>query len=357
MRGVFLGSDAGMKYLFQGNAATYTECDEALREKLDGTTRRIAEVTQANKDLAAEKERRKGLSEDELKTLPPLVPRVYDPATLMNMREATGELVTHFNAQNSDVEGAYRAYMPPGGRDGQIPEKYWSEHKHMSEAYAKSWDEYVRLVPKADRGNMPAAYVARLEAEADPDLKKTGVLYDPATNRIDPDYQLRMAFAFSKWEGMISNFCQVPDKVTGAIDLGKFEDPDFAVIFARTEARYMLDGLYLSEDGRPTPGGSDFLTRPENLKKMADHGIVCSIAHGENDEVCPVRDAIEFKRRYEAAGGPEVFMDIRSENGHTRAEIGNTGHRHHGRSDEGAAPHPRRENGAAEDRDRPCRAR
>lgn len=278
LRRVYLGHPAGIAYLFQGNAATYKE--------------------------------------------------VKKPVTETSSQKEISDFVKHFNQQDCRQEGAYRAYMGDGSLSGQIPAHYRQEHAHMNEAYAIAWDEFVRLIPQAERTDMIKAYTKRLEAKSDGSKSGTGY-YDVKTNTIDPEYRQRLAFAFAKWEGLISQFSQ---EVTpeGKIDLGKFADPDFAVDFARLEARYSYDGFYLSEDGSPTPGGGNYLI--DNLPRIARHNIPIFIAHGANDQVCPVHDAYLLKEKYEEALKTEVpgldratvKMDIRERTGHSMMERGNT---------------------------------
>lgn len=278
MRGIFLGKQEGMNYLFQGNADTYQEAAAPLT---DNSTPQEVEA-----------------------------------------------FLDHFMAQDAEKEGAYRAYMGDGTADGQIPERLREGHSHMKLAYAKAWDEFVRVIPKEERSDMTQGYVKRLEATADDSLKGTGA-YDEKNNRIDPDYQQRLAFAFAKWEGAISNFSHEVDQA-GKIDLHKFTDPNFALDFARLEARYMHDGFYLSEDGSPVPGGGNYII--DNLDRIAKHNIPMLIAHGANDQVCNPRDARELESRYKEAlqqaghgkNAAEIVTDIREKNGHSMVERGNT---------------------------------
>ena len=223
--------------------------------------------------------------------------------------------MAHFNRQPSDVEGAYRAYMGDGGADGQIPAKYRARHRHMAVGYAMAWDELVRVIPRPERGDLIRAYCRILEATPSSEEERA--------------HQVRCAKAFASWEGLISTFNQEAG-ADGRIDLGKFAEDDFALDFARLEARYTLDGFYLSEDGSPSPGGNDYLV--ENLGRIARHRIPMFIAHGANDQVCPVRDAYKLKAVYEAAlekqfgpgGWPAVHLDCPEETGHSMLERGNT---------------------------------
>jgi len=266
LRGVFLGDAAGITYLFQGNAAHYAPWPE--------------------------------------------------PITAQTPRAEVARFLAHFGAQPfAELEGAYRAYLGDGSLPGQIPAALRAGGEHMAEGYARAWDEFVRVIPKAERGDIIRGYVRVLEATP--------------TGPAEIAHQQRCAFAFACWEGLISQFSQdVGPDVT--IDLGKFKEDGFALDFARLEARYTLDGCYLSADGSPTPGGNDYLV--DHLDAIAAHRVPIFIAHGAQDQVCPVRDAYRLKERYEAAlarrfgpgAGPAVHMDIRERTGHSMLERGNT---------------------------------
>ncbi len=266
LRGVFLGDAAGAAYLFQGNAAHYEPWPE--------------------------------------------------PLTAATPRAEVARFLAHFGAQRfADIEGAYRAYLGDGTLPGQIPPALREGGAHMAEGYARAWDEFVRVIPREERGNIIAGYVRVLEATPT----------DPAARA----HQQRCAYAFACWEGLISQFSQeVGDD--GVIDLGKFREEGFALDFARLEARYTLDGFYLSADGRPSPGGSDYLV--DHIDRVAAFRVPIFVAHGANDQVCPVRDAYKLKERYEAAlaarfgagAGPAVYLDIRDRTGHSMLERGNT---------------------------------
>lgn len=327
MRGIFLGTEEGMKYIFQGNADHYSECPEELRQRLDTLQEARAANYKAEQALAEAKKSSDQTAIAKATAELEIHPFTDDQRKAWN--EAKRAVTAHFNGQPHVEAGGYRAYTS-GNFEGKInlPQGKEDEYQHMIDGYAAGWDNFVRQVPTAERGDMIAAYTKRLEATADESLAGTG-RYDAATNRIDPRYQQRMAFAFAQWEGLISNYCQ-PCEKDGFIDLGKFTDPEFAVDFARLEARYTLDGFYLTEDGSPSPGGSNYLL--ENLHRIAKHHIPMFITHGENDQVCPVVDAHDLKKGYIAAlkeagvENPEdhITVDIRPETGHSMLERGNT---------------------------------
>jgi proline iminopeptidase len=266
LRGVFLGDPSGMNYLFQGNAAHY---EEALRPPDDAST-------------------------------PDAIARFMDA----------------FNRQRfEDIEGAYRAYLGDGSLPGQIPARYHARHRHMAIAYARAWDELVRVIPKPERSDLIGAYCRILEATPG--------------NEKEKQHQQRCAFAFAQWEDLISYFEHEPS-ADGRIALGKSVDGPFALDFARLEARYTRDGFYLSEDGSPSAGGSDYLI--ENLHRIAMERIPILIAHGLNDQVCSVRDAYRLKDAYDSVlrdmhgphGWTPVHLDCREETGHSMLERGNT---------------------------------
>ena len=115
LRGVFLGAQAGMHYLFQGNAAHYQEAPQPLSDR--------------------------------------------------STPEETERFMLHYNRQRfEDLEGAYRAYMGDGSLPGQIPARYHARHVHMARAYARAWDELVRVIPAAERTDLIRAYCRILEA-------------------------------------------------------------------------------------------------------------------------------------------------------------------------------------------------
>ena len=254
LRGVFLGRPAGLKYMFQGNAATYEPTP--------------------------------------------------NPITISAAPEARKQFEDYYYAQPANEKGGYRAFQgdAPANTEGRPPAELRHGLEHMKLAYAISWDEFVRLVPKPERTDMIAAYDDRLKAKADPALDTA---YDPAhpeksydrtTGRIAPKYQQRLAFAFSKWEAMIGQFSQAvePD---GTIDLGKFEDPHFAVDFARLEAHFTREGFFISEDGEAVPGGRNYIL--ENLDRIAKKNIPIFAVHGANDQVCEPIDAQDLKTTYD----------------------------------------------------------
>ncbi len=219
--------------------------------------------------------------------------------------DAMAKFMQHYASQDHSKEGGYRAFLGDGKLPGQIPAQYHASHKHMAEGYARAWHEFVNVIPKEKRGDMIAAYCEVLEM-------------DPR-NEEERAYQQRAAFAFAKWEGMTSNFnLDVGDN--GVIDLKKFEDPDFALIFARMEARYMQDGLYLNDEGKPTKDPETYLL--DGLKKIAPHKIPMFIVHGANDQVCPVREAYELQGAYVDLGGHAKLVTP-SESGHSMIEEGN----------------------------------
>lgn len=286
LRGIFLGTEPGLRFMFQGNSEEYRD-------------------------------------------VPP------------NLNDADF-LQTYYSQPMEKFEGAYRAYTPKqNDKDGRIPDELQKGGDHMKLAYARQWNRYVTLIPRGsndtpgERSNMIKAYDDRLQAEQDPSIPYDPAhpekSYDPKTNRIAPQYQLDLAMAFTGWEGLISQFSQKVG-ADGKIDLGKFADPAFAIDFARLEARYTLDGFYMGKDGLQAPKGNENLIL-DHIDNIARYNIPIMIAHGENDQVCPVRDAYTLEERYKEAQNrllgsavehAPVTMRITPRTGHTMGDKGNT---------------------------------
>src|SRR5439155_6146854 len=103
-------------------------------------------------------------------------------------------------AQEFEQEGAYRAYLGDGTRGGQIPSSIYVElfgpdrgpayHGKMRDAYAHSWDRFVRMIPRDQRGDMVKAYA--------------GIFEQRRMNEGERERQLAAALAWTRWEGLTS---------------------------------------------------------------------------------------------------------------------------------------------------------
>jgi proline iminopeptidase len=144
------------------------------------------------------------------------------------------------------------------------------------------WEQFVAVIPPAERGEMMQAYYRRLTSD------------DAAT-------RATAARAWSTWEGATSFLRINPDFVA------KFENPEFAAAFARIEAHYFVNGGFLEQD--------DQLLRDVGRLR----NIPAVIVQGRYDMVCPLRSAWDLHRAW-----PEADFRIVPDAGHSAFESGIT---------------------------------
>jgi proline iminopeptidase len=149
-----------------------------------------------------------------------------------------------------------------------------------SQVYPDKFDEFIALIPEAERGDLVEAYRKRLTSD-------------------DKDEQLRAAKAWSKWEGDIVTLLPSPSTIE------HFTSPEIAVAVARIENHYMANRGWLGE--------GQLL---EGAKKL--HGIPGVIVQGRHDTCTPPIAAWLLKRAW-----PEVDLNIIPDAGHLFSEPGN----------------------------------
>jgi proline iminopeptidase len=148
-----------------------------------------------------------------------------------------------------------------------------------SSVYPDKWDEFVSIIPQAERGNVIEAYRQRLTSD-------------------DADEQLVAAKAWSKWEAETVTVLPRQEVVD------HFTSPEVAVAVARIENHYMANKGWL-EDGQ--------------LLRDADRirGIPGVIVQGRHDCCTPPKAAWELKKAW-----PEVDLQIVPDGGHLFNEPG-----------------------------------
>jgi proline iminopeptidase len=149
-----------------------------------------------------------------------------------------------------------------------------------SQVYPDKFDEFIALIPEAERGDLVEAYRKRLTSD-------------------DKDEQLRAAKAWSKWEGDIVTLLPSPSTIE------HFTSPEIAVAVARIENHYMANHGWLAE--------GQLL---EGAKKL--HGIPGVIVQGRHDTCTPPIAAWLLKQAW-----PEVDLNIIPDAGHLFSEPGN----------------------------------
>jgi proline iminopeptidase len=142
--------------------------------------------------------------------------------------------------------------------------------------YPDEWAALLAMLTPDERGDVMGAYKAIFDM-----VPRTAA---------ETERQLAAAFAWSVWEGVISNMIPEP------ADSGKFGEADFALCFAQIEAHYFANNLFLA------PG--HFFDHIGVLAAIPVH-----IVHGRFDQVCPLTQASRLVAALRAAGAePASFV-------------------------------------------------
>ncbi|MCD0450726.1 prolyl aminopeptidase [Actinocorallia sp. API 0066] len=102
-------------------------------------------------------------------------------------------------------------------------ELFWFYEYGASLIYPDLWERYVAPIPEEERENLVAAFAERL-------------------HHPDPDVRLPAARAWATWEGATITL------LPSAGHLSQFDDPDYAVAFARIENHYFTHGGFFESD-------------------------------------------------------------------------------------------------------------
>lgn len=156
----------------------------------------------------------------------------------------------------------------------------WFYQEGASQIFPDYWDGYLAPIPESERHDLVKAYYQRLTSS-------------------DSSIRLAAAKAWSKWEAATSRLFVDPN----AVD--EFEDPDYALSFARIECHYFTNNAFF-----PT---NNYLL--ENVHKIQH--IPASIVQGRYDVVCPARSAWELHKAW-----PQAKFTIVADAGHAAAEPG-----------------------------------
>jgi proline iminopeptidase len=146
--------------------------------------------------------------------------------------------------------------------------------------FPDNWEDFVRLIPEAERDDMLAAYYRRLTSD-------------------DSALRLEAARAWSIWEA--SALKLLPDQ--SIID--DFSKPEVALAVARTECHYFINNCFFDTD--------NYLL--ENIDRIRHISAV--IVHGRYDIVCPFMNAWDLHRAW-----PEATLKIIADAGHAATEPG-----------------------------------
>jgi proline iminopeptidase len=156
----------------------------------------------------------------------------------------------------------------------------WFYQHGASEMFPEAWEEYLRPIPPAERGDLMAAYYRRLTAE-------------------DPRARLEAARAWSVWEAATSYLLPRAEHVERA------GGETFSLAFARIECHYFVHGGFFDRDDQLLAG----------VEAIRD--IPGVIVQGRYDVVCPATSAHDLHRAW-----PEADLRMVADAGHSAFEAG-----------------------------------
>jgi proline iminopeptidase len=156
----------------------------------------------------------------------------------------------------------------------------WFYQDGASHIYGDLWQRFLAPIPHEERHDLISAYAKRLNGH----------------NR---DEQLKCALAWSSWEGDTLS-------IEGPSDAGsKFNEPDFAIAFARIECWYFKHKGFFESDHWIL----------DNIPKLMD--IPCWIIQGRFDVVTPMTTAWELKKAW-----PKARFNLVKKAGHSSSDPG-----------------------------------
>lgn len=157
---------------------------------------------------------------------------------------------------------------------------FYEDGQGASAIFPETWEQYVRIIPESERGDMIRAYYARLTSD------------DEAVRR-------EAAYAWSVWEA--SALKLLPDQKT----IDEFTEPEMAAALARIECHYFINNCFFETD--------NYLI--DNIDRIRH--IPAVIVHGRYDVICPVMNAWDLHRAW-----PEATLKIIPDAGHASTEPG-----------------------------------
>ena len=157
---------------------------------------------------------------------------------------------------------------------------FYEDSQGASAIFPEVWEQYVSLIPEAERGDMIRAYYKRLTSD-------------------DASVRLEAAQAWSNWEA--SALKLLPDQ--SLID--EFTEPEMAIALARIECHYFVNTCFFETE--------NYLL--ENIDRIRH--IPAVIVHGRYDIVCPAMNAWDLHRAW-----PEATLKIIPDAGHAATEPG-----------------------------------
>lgn len=156
----------------------------------------------------------------------------------------------------------------------------WFYQEGASWIFPDVWEEYEKVIPEDERGDFVSAYYRRLTSE-------------------DEAVRVEAARAWSVWEGSTSKL------LFDYAMIEKFDDPEFALAFARIECHYFMNNAFFPTENHLI----------ENVGKIRH--IPATIVQGRYDVVCPILSAWELHKAW-----PEADFRVVADAGHSATEPG-----------------------------------
>jgi len=155
----------------------------------------------------------------------------------------------------------------------------WFYQEGASHIFPDYWEDYLKPIPEAERGDLLKAYYRRLSSE----------------NEVA---RMAAAKAWAKWEGRTSTLH--PSKTV----IDHFSQPHNALSLARIESHYFSHDSFLE---------------PNQILRDAGRlaGIPGVIVQGRYDVVCPMQSAWDLHRAW-----PDATLQIIPDAGHSALETG-----------------------------------
>ena len=157
---------------------------------------------------------------------------------------------------------------------------FYEDSQGASAIFPEGWQEYVELIPEAERGDMIRAYYRRLTSE-------------------NESVRREAARAWSLWEGRALRL--IPDQKM----IDEFTEPEKAIALARIECHYFVNNCFFETDNY-------LLEQASRIRRIP--GV---IVHGRYDVVCPCRNAWDLHRAWS-----EAELNIIPDAGHAATEPG-----------------------------------
>jgi proline iminopeptidase len=165
---------------------------------------------------------------------------------------------------------------------GRKDELTWFYQQGTNILFPDFWEEYVKVIPEEERGDMMAAYYRRLTSE-------------------DESVRFAAARAWSVWEGSTSKL--FPDTKL----INDFGDPHKAVALARIECHYFVNNVFMEPETK-------LLDDIDKIRHIP--GV---IVQGRYDVVAPIYSAWDLHKAW-----PEAELRIIPDAGHSAFEPGIT---------------------------------